>query len=123
MRFLSVLAASLALMLGACSTLTSDIQSFSTNYQAEVMAINADILASVPAVATACSGLQTAGALLVPFVSNNQTASANLAAVNAGLNSYCQSVPTNINQTLATVAKATSAAQTAYQQVKSGTVQ
>src|SRR5262249_2121427 len=96
------------------------IQSFSANYQAAVASINADIAATAPVVAQGCADLQKWAMLIGPFVSNNGKAQQYFGAANGAITGYCQAVPTDINGTPATVARAASQAQAGYYQVKAG---
>jgi hypothetical protein len=121
MRKLSLAAAmALALSLGACANVVNSVHQFSTNYQTVVADINADIAATAPDVAVACANLQTAAMLIQPFLPSSTNAQAAFSAANAGITAYCQTVPTNIPQVLAQVKSAITAAQAAYNSIKSG---
>jgi len=107
----------MALSLGGCAGFANNVHQFSSGYQSVVADVNADIAATAPDVAIACANLQTAGMLVAPFVSTSNKAQATLAAVNAGIATYCQSIPTNIPGVLAQVTAAVKAAQAAYKQI------
>src|SRR5215470_4481456 len=107
----------LAFALSGCANFATNVHQFSASYQSVVADINADIAATAPDVAIACANLQTAGMLVAPFVSTSNKAQATLAAVNAGIATYCQSIPTNIPGVLAQVTAAVKAAQAAYKQI------
>lgn len=104
------------LLAGCSTTQLQKFQTFSTNYQATVATINADIAATAPLVAKGCGDLQTAAMLLAPLVPKNAKAPQYFAAANAALNAYCQTIPTDINSTASAVAKAVVAAQQGYNQ-------
>jgi len=106
-----------ALGLGGCANFANGVHQFSTGYQSVVADINAGIAATAPDVAVACANLQTAGMLVAPFVPTNTKAQATLAAVNTGIATYCQTIPTNIPSVLAQVTAAVKAAQTAYTKI------
>jgi hypothetical protein len=106
--------------LGGCANFANNVHQFSTGYQSVVADINADIAATAPDVAVACANLQTAGMLVAPFVPANTKAQATLAAVNTGIATYCQAIPTNIPSVLAQVTAAVKAAQVAYNQITKG---
>src|SRR5580700_6169525 len=91
----------MALTLGGCSNFVNGVHQFSTGYQTVVADINADIAATAPDVVVACANLHTAGILVAPFVPTNTKAQATLAAVNTGIATYCQTIPTNIPSVLA----------------------
>lgn len=110
-----------ALALGGCTAGTvAKIQSWSANYQASVVAINADIAASAPLVAKGCGDLQTVAMLIGPYVPNSGKAQQYFSAANGALTSYCTSIPTDINSTAAAVARAYAGARAGYDQVKAG---
>ena len=111
------LSAVMALSLGGCASFANNVHQFSSGYQSVVADINADIAATAPDIAIACVNLQTAGMLVAPFVPTSSKAQATLAAVNAGIATYCQSIPTNIPGVLAQVTAAVKAAQVAYKQI------
>ena len=106
-----------SLSLGGCASFANNVHQFSSGYQSVVADINADIAATAPDVAVACANLQAAGMLVAPFVPTSTKAQATLAAVNAGIATYCQSIPTNIPGVLAQVTAAVKAAQAAYKQI------
>src|SRR5215470_16585671 len=106
-----------ALTLSGCANFANNVHQFSSGYQSVVADINADIAATAPDVAVGCANLQTAGMLVAPFVPASTKAQATLAAVNAGIATYCQSIPTNIPGVLAQVTAAVKAAQAAYRQI------
>ena len=112
--------AACALALAGCANFANNVHQFSTGYQSVVADINADIAATAPDVAVACANLQTAGMLVAPFVPTNTKAQATLAAVNTGIATYCQAIPTNIPSVLAQVTAAVKAAQVAYNQIAKG---
>ena len=116
--FFAALGACVAL--GGCSNVVNSVHQFSTGYQSVVADINADIAATAPDVAVACANLQTAGMLVAPFVPTSAKAQATLAAVNTGIATYCQSIPTNIPTVLVQVTAAVKAAQAAYNQIAKG---
>ncbi len=118
-RFL-VLAIVAAVSLGGCASFATKVHQFSANYQTVVADINADIAATAPDVAVACSNLQAAGMLVAPFVPSSTKAQAAFAAANAAITSYCQQIPTNIPQVLAQVQAAVVSARAAYAKVKAG---
>lgn len=105
-----------ALLAGCTTTSLQKFQTFSTNYQAAVVAINADIAATAPLVAKGCGDLQTVAMLLAPLVPKNAKAPQYFAAANAALNSYCQKIPTDIQSTASAVLAAVTAAQQGYNQ-------
>ena len=107
----------MALSLGGCAGFANNVHQFSSGYQSVVADINADIAATAPDVAIACANLQTAGMLVAPFVPTSNKAQATLAAVNAGIATCCQSIPTDIPGVLAQVTAAVRAAQAAYKQI------
>lgn len=116
-KLFTLFALSGAVFMAGCSTTQlQKLQTFSTNYQAAVVAINADIAASAPLVAKGCGDLQTAAMLLAPLVPTNAKAPQYFAAANAALTAYCQAIPTDINSTVVAVTKAVQAAQTGYNQ-------
>lgn len=117
-RFIAIVAA--CALLAGCANFTTKVHQFSANYQTVVADINADIAATAPDVAVACSNLQAAGMLVAPFVPNSTKAQAAFAAANAAITSYCQQIPTNIPQVLAQVQAAVVSARTAYAKVKAG---
>ena len=110
----------MALGLGGCSSVVNSVHQFSNGYQSVVADINADIAATSPDVAVACANLQTAGMLVAPFVPKSSKAQATLAAVNTGIATYCQTIPTSIPTVLAQITAAVRAAQVAYNQIKGG---
>lgn len=117
-RFAPVL---LALLLAGCSTAqVQKIQQASANYQAAVVAINADIAATAPLVAKGCADLQKWAMLIAPFIPNSGKAQQYFGAANGALTGYCQAIPTDINSTAAAVASAVTQAQAGYNQVKAG---
>ena len=118
-KILAMLSA-MALTLGGCSNFVNSVHQFSTGYQTVVADINADIAATAPDVAVACANLQAAGMLVAPFVPTNTKAQATLAAVNTGIATFCQTIPTNIPSVLAQVTAAVKAAQVAYNQITKG---
>lgn len=108
----------LSIALGGCSTTAvQKFQNFSTNYQATVTAINANIAATAPLIAKGCGDLQTAAMLLAPFLPKNAKAPQYFSAANAALNAYCTVIPTDIAGTAKAVAAAVAAAQNGYYQV------
>jgi len=110
----------LALALGGCASFAAKVQSWSASYQTTVASINADIAASAPLVATGCADLQKYAILIVPFLPTSGKAPQYISAANATINSYCQSVPTDIASTLAAVNAAKNAAIAGYNNVKAG---
>jgi hypothetical protein len=125
-KVVSIIAAlALAACAGGCAGFAGQVHTFSTNYQAIVADVNADIAATAPDVAVACGNLQTAAVLIAPFLPQASAgprslkAQAAFQAANSAIITYCQAIPTNITQVLAQAQAAASAAKTAYQKVKS----
>lgn len=111
----------LAIALAGCSTnVVSKIQTWSANYQASVVAINADIAATSPLVAKSCGDLQTIAMLIAPYVPNSGKAQQYFGLANGALNGYCTTIPTDIKSTAAAVASAYVQAKAGYDQVKAG---
>ncbi len=110
----------LVLLLTGCAATVEKIQTYSANYQAAIVAINADIAATAPLVAKACGDLQTIAMLLAPYRPNSGSAAQYLAGANDALTAYCTTIPTDIPSTAAAVARAYSAAQAGYNRVKKG---
>ena len=110
-----------ALAVAGCGDGTvKKIQSWSANYQASVVAINADIAATAPIIAKSCGDLQTAAMLIAPFVPTSGKAQQYFGAANGALSGYCTTVPTDIRSTAEAVAAAVKQAQAGYNQVKAG---
>lgn len=121
MKYYRILALAASIALGGCTTgAVQKIQSWSANYQATVVAINADIAATAPLIAKACGDLQTVAMLIGPYVPNSGKALQYFGAANGALTGYCQAIPTDINGTAAALARAYAAARAGYDQVKRG---
>ena len=121
MKHLRLIVLATALALGGCTTSAVDkIKSWSANYQAAVVSINADIAATSPLIAKACGDLQTVAMLIGPYVPNSGKAQQYFGAANGALTGYCQAIPTDINGTAAALARAYAAARSGYDQVKAG---
>lgn len=110
-----------ALGLGGCSSDSlTKFNTFQTNFNTVVAGINADIAKVAPIVAADCADLQKFAMLIAPFVPTSGKAPEYFSAANAGLNAYCQTIPTDINSTASAVFKAVQAAQAGYNAVSGG---
>jgi hypothetical protein len=58
--------------------------------------------------------------LIAPFVPDSGRAQQYFGAANGAITGYCQEVPTDINGTAASVARAAAQARAGYDQVKAG---
>lgn len=110
----------LCVSLAGCANFVQKVQTFSTNYQATIASINADIAATSPLVATGCADIQKYAMLIIPFLPTSGKAPQYINAANGAINAYCQNIPQDIPGTIAAVTAAVNAAKTGYQNVKSG---
>lgn len=106
--------------LSGCANSVQKIQTFSANYQAAIVAINADIAATAPLIAKGCGDLQSFAMLIAPFIPNNAKAPQYFAAANGALDAYCTAIPMNISGTAKAVTDAVIAARNGYYNVRNG---
>lgn len=113
----------LALGLAGCSTnvanqVISATQTYDNalkNFQAAAEAIDGSIAVTSQTVGPYCLAAQAAGNNLVNLVSPNQTAITALNTVAAALDTYCISMPTDIQTAVVTLTQAAVAAKNAAQ--------
>lgn len=120
MKYRIAIIAVASILLAGCTNFVSKVQTFSTNYQATVASINADIAATAPLVATGCADIQKYAMLILPFLPTSGKAPQYIAAANGAISAYCQSIPTDIPSTIAAVNSAVNAAKSGYNNVKAG---
>lgn len=116
---IAALAAGCAMALAGCSNSSVEkIKSATDNFNTNVASINSSIAAVAPTVAAGCADLQKYAMLIAPFVPDSGKAQQYFGAANGAITGYCQEVPTDINGTATSVARAAALARAGYDQVK-----
>lgn len=117
MRIFAIVVASL--VLSACSQGSLDRLTNALNrFDTAVERVDASIAKTSATLAKYCGDAETIGVAFEPLVDENQKARAGLAAVNAGIRSWCQRPPENTASAIASMAKVVADGKAAYKAAK-----
>lgn len=120
MRKIMLAAVTVLAVAGCSNTSVEKIKVATDNFNTNIAAINASIATVAPTVAAGCADIQKWAMLIAPLVPNSGKAQQYFGAANGAITGYCQEVPTNINSTASSVARAAAQAKAGYDQVKAG---
>lgn len=114
-----LLVSSLALT-GCSSAQLASLQNGLANFQSGVASVDQTIATVSPTLAKYCNQAQAVGQTLVSLAGSSSSASAGLASVNAGIQTWCQAPPSDIQSAVASVVAIVAAGKAAYKSAKAG---
>lgn len=110
-----------ALILAGCSADASmKFQQSLTTFRSNVAAVNETIASVSMELASDCDEIQMIAGMLEPLAASSQKAKAGFAAANAGIKTWCQQPPSNIQTAVASTARIVANARAAYAAANGG---